>query len=62
MKYKLTYRLYTYDLSVSEDHTVVTEDPFMYMERIRADLMMCRPDMQVGTYTIEKIRHLEVVK
>lgn len=62
-KYRLTYRLYKQNYEgTPEEITVVTEEPMEYIERIRADLAMTRPDMHVGTYVIEPIKHLEVVK
>jgi hypothetical protein len=62
-RYKLVYTLYSYNYEeLPHEISVVTENPWEYLERIKADLMMNRPDLQIGTYSISKITHLEVVK
>lgn len=62
-RYKLTYRLYKHSYQdVPEEITVVTDEPWLYIERIKIDLAAVRPDMHMGTYVIEPINHLEVIK
>lgn len=63
MKYKLTYKLYDHSYSKPPTEVVVvTEDPFEHIERIKSDLLMVHSDVQLGTYTVEPIKHLKVVK
>ena len=62
-KYKLTYRLYSHDYSrMPEECEVITDEPWLYIERLKADLAMVASDLQLGSYVIEPINHLKVVK
>jgi len=62
MKYKLTYRLYNNFLNLPEEHQVVTEEPLLYINRIKSDLEMVASNLQLGSYIIEPINHLRLVK
>lgn len=62
-KFKLSYTLYdrTYR-EQPESHSVVTDDPWGYVERVKADLLMAAPHLIMGTYTIDPITHLRRIK
>jgi len=63
MKYKLTYRLYSTDYSrIPEECEIITEEPWLFIERLKADIAMCHSDLQLGSYVVEPINHLKVVK
>lgn len=62
MMYRLTYFLYGIDYAETGKESVLTETPFEYIEKVRRDLELTRPDMQIGSYVVEPINHLKVVK
>ena len=62
MKYKLTYRLYNAFLNLPEEYEVITEDPTLYINRVKSDLEMVQSDLELGSYVIEPINHLKLVK
>jgi hypothetical protein len=62
MKYKLTYRLYNAFLNIPEEYEVITEEPDLYINRVKSDLEMVQSDLQLGSYVIEPINHLKLVK
>lgn len=68
--FKLTYTLYRYDyipymfdeMVLPKEITVITEEPLLYIDRIKSDLAMNNSEMVVGTYHITPISHLTRVK
>jgi hypothetical protein len=62
-KYKLTYRLYSNDYShIPEECEVVVDDPWGFIHRLEADLSMVHSDLHLGSYVIEPVNHLRLVK
>ncbi len=62
MMYRLTYHLYGIDYAETGRESIVTETPFEYIEKVKQELLTNRPDMQVGSYVVEPINHLKVIK
>jgi len=62
-KFRVSYTLFdrTYR-EQPERHSVVTGDPWGYIERIKSDLLMNAPHLIMGTYTIDPINHLKRIK
>lgn len=54
--------MYNLDYSGYDEHSVITEEPMQYIDRLKADLAMNQSDVHLGTYVIEPIKHLKVVK
>ena len=62
-KFRVSYTLY--DRTYREQpqmHSIITEDPWNYIERIKSDLLMSAPHLIMGTYTIDPINHLKRIK
>lgn len=63
MKYKLLYRLYSKDDRILPDeYEVITDNPWLYIDRLRADIAMCACDLELGSYVIQPINYLKLVK
>lgn len=54
--------MYKMDYSEYNEQTVVTEEPMQYIERLKADLAMNQSEYHLGTYIIEALTYLKVVK
>jgi hypothetical protein len=63
-KYRVTYKIYNqqYVEDPQEISVVINENPWVYIERIKADLAMNDPYKQIGSYNIQPIIHLKVIK
>jgi hypothetical protein len=62
-KFRVSYTLYdrTYR-EEPENYSVITSDPWGYIERVKADLLMAAPHLVLGTYTINPLNHLKRIK
>lgn len=60
--YKVTYSLYGIDYAESGEKSILTDDPFGYIDRLKKNLEKTRPNIWVGSYVVEPIYHLKVIK
>jgi hypothetical protein len=62
-KYRLRYTIYDVTFKdYPKEISVITHEPSAYIERIKSDIQMNSPNLMVGSYVIEPINHLKLVK
>lgn len=62
-KYRLRYTIYDVTFRDSpKDISVLTEEPWAYIERIKSDIQMNAPNLMIGSYVVEPLNHLKRIK